>query len=66
LCPYQVGDPYSWIPDAFTNHSEDSSGVLGAVVRLNGRVVQVHEEHRWFRVEATFPGGTLRECFKFI
>ena len=61
----EIGDPYSWVPEVFSEHVHLSSIKLGAVARLNGRVVLVNEAHRFFRVEAAFPGGTLRECFKF-
>lgn len=61
----EVGAPYCWKPAAFSDHSDAVAGILGVTVRLNGRVVYVNEEHRFFRVEARFPGGVLRECFKF-
>ena len=32
---------------------------------VTGTVVQVHEEHRWFRVEYENRCGKLHECFKF-
>ena len=61
----RVGDPYVWIPTAFTCFSDYSQKILGANVKLCGRVIEVSEERRWFRVEAAFPGGVIRECFKF-
>lgn len=61
----KVGDPWSWTPAAFTNHGDDCAGVLGAVVRVNGRITYVNRAHGFFRAEASFPGGTIRECFKF-
>ena len=32
---------------------------------ITGKVVQIHEEHHWFRVEYQSPCGTMHECFKF-
>ena len=61
----EVGDPFSWIPAAFTVHTDATSDLLGAAVRLSGRIIYVNAAHRWFRAEARFPGGVLRECFKF-
>ena len=61
----EVGDSFSWIPSAFTEHSNCTAALLGASVMLHGRVIQVNEAHRWFRVEAICPGGTIRETFKF-
>lgn len=61
----EVGAPCCWTPAAFTNHTEDSSAILGAAVHVSGRITMVHQAHRWFRVEASFEGGTIRECFKF-
>ena len=60
-----VGERWIWVPTAFTVHTEAVQLILGAEVRLSGRVIEVNEAHRWFRVEAEFPGGKLRECFKF-
>lgn len=61
----EVGAPYRWIPAAFTVYGEDSSGVLGATVYVNGRISYVNEQHLFFRAEAVFPGGIIRECFKW-
>lgn len=33
---------------------------------ITGTVIQVNEEHRWYRVEYTMPDGSIvRECFPF-
>lgn len=32
---------------------------------ITGTVVEVNEEHRWFRVQYTRGGATGYECFKF-
>ena len=61
----EVGDTYSWEPTAFMAFGITAASILQASVTLHGRVTMVHEEHRWFRVEAEFPGGVLRECFKY-
>lgn len=32
---------------------------------ITGTVIQIHEEHRWYRVEYELPGCIGHECFKF-
>lgn len=61
----EVGEPICWVPAAFTEHNSGVAGMLGAAVRLSGRIVYVNLEHRFYRVEAACEGGVLRECFKF-
>lgn len=61
----EIGAPVSWIPAAFTSHGDDSAGILGVTVRVNGRIVYINREHRWYRAEARFAGGVIRECFKY-
>ena len=60
----EVGQPWSRVPTAFSAFSDKTLGILGATTRVNGRIIYVNEEHNWFRAEATFAGGTIRECFK--
>ena len=60
----EVGDPYSWTPACFINHLPEEAARLGATVRVNGRVIYVNRAHGWFRAEATYAGGTIRECFR--
>lgn len=61
-----VGDPISWTPTAFrAGDLSLTDRVLGAAGRVDGRVVYVNAEHRYFRAAAAFPGGVIRECFKF-
>ena len=61
----EVGEPICWVPAAFTEHNTGVAWKLGAADRLSGRIVYVNEAHRWYRAEASFPGGVIRECFKF-
>ena len=61
----EVGEPICWTPAAFTHNTDNSAGVLGLTVRVSGRIVYVNAEHRWYRAEASFPGGVIREGFKF-
>ena len=61
----EVGAPYRWTPSAFTEHNSGVAGMLGASVRVSGRIVYVDLEHRYFRAEAACEGGVLHECFKF-
>lgn len=58
-----IGDTYSWTPDAF----EGASG-LGSFEKLktvHGRIVYINERHRYFTAEADVNGIKLRESFKF-
>lgn len=61
----ELGAPYCWTPFAFTEHNSGVAGMLGAAVRVSGRIVYINAEHRFFRVEGRCEGGTIRECFKF-
>lgn len=61
----EVGEPICWTPAAFTHNTDKTEYILGITVRVSGRIVYVNEAHRWYRAEATFPGGTIREGFKF-
>lgn len=61
----EVGQPWSWVPTAFSAYSDKSQGVLGATTRVNGRIIYVNRAHGWFRAEAVFAGGIIRECFYF-
>ena len=60
----EIGDKYILIPAANTDHSSN----FGEILRqpITGTVVQIHEEHRWFRVAWEIqPGRIAFECFKF-
>ena len=63
----EVGDLYHFLPAAFT----DSTGlkILPSLdnrgLQVTGEVIQVHSEHRWFRVEYENRNGIQHECFKF-
>lgn len=61
----EVGAPCCWTPAAFTEHNAGVAGLLGAAVRVSGRIVYVNLEHRFYRAEAACEGGVIRECFKF-
>ena len=62
----EIGDKIRFVPSANTDHSAGFTGTLRAEV--TGTVIQIHEEHRWYRVEYTLgtePGCIGHECFKF-
>lgn len=42
-----------WTPDGF------------APVEVTGEIVEVHEEHRWYRVRYEAFGAVMHECFKY-
>ena len=63
-CPYQTGDPVRFKPAAFFTNVAGFGTDLD--VEVSGTVVQIHEEHRWYRAEYRTPGGTVQhETFKF-
>ena len=62
----ELGDKIRFIPAANFGKSAGFEGVLRKEV--TGTVVQIHEEHRWYRVEFILgdtPGCIGHECFKF-
>lgn len=63
-CPYEIGDKIRFRPAAFARTRGDDLG-WEIPVEVTGTVIQIHEEHRWYRVEYTMPGCIGRECFKF-
>lgn len=61
--PYEIGDKFRFIP---TCNAENTNG-FGEILRVDvtGTVVQVHEEHRWYRASYDTPQGVQHETFKF-
>ena len=63
----EIGDSFTFMPAAFTDVRSEK--VLPHLEMKNlsttGNVVQIHSEHRWFRVAYDSPSGILYECFKF-
>lgn len=58
----EIGDTYRFRPSANTDHSSGFPEILA--VEVTGTVVQINEEHRWFRVRYAMPGGLeAYECF---
>lgn len=57
---YEVGDPIVFTPFAFTLHKEP-----GMSDKVNGRVIFVHEEHRYFVAAGKVNGAEVRESYKF-
>jgi hypothetical protein len=50
-------------PCANVDNTAGFGTVLGAEVV--GQVMQIHEEHHWYRVQYQTPQGTRFETFKF-
>lgn len=61
---YEIGDTYRFVPAANRDHTAGFSEILRDQ-KVTGRVIQINEEHRWFRVEYNMPGCIGHECFKF-
>lgn len=59
----KIGDSYRFVPAANFDHSAGFPELKDR--EITGTVVQIHEAHRWFRVEYRTPGCIGHECFKF-
>jgi len=58
----QIGDKVRFTPSANTDHSSGFPEILA--VEVEGTVVLINEEHRWYRVRCELPGGAVfHECF---
>ena len=57
----RVGDRHSFIPAANYDHSAGFAQIL--LREICGTIVEVNEEHRWFRVEYRRGEVTGYECF---
>lgn len=62
-CPYEIGCMVRFVPCANIDKTDGFGEMLGCEV--TGPVVQVNEEHRWYRAAYETPQGTRYECFKF-
>lgn len=62
LCPHEIGDRITFIP----SHAAACLPELQLRERrVTGTVVQIHAEHRWYRVAYPLDGRLCHECFKF-
>lgn len=63
-CPYAVGDTVRFVPSANKGASAGFGGELR--VQVTATVIQIHEDHRWYRTAWEMcPGCTGHETFKF-
>lgn len=61
-----VGDEIRFVPSAYINGFGSESAKDNLRGPLIGTVVQVNQEHRWYRVAyPTEYSGTQYECIKF-
>ena len=60
----KVGDKMRFTPSAFCGFKDQI--IKGAEVEVTGTVIEVNEEHGWYRVEYAYAGGryTDHETFK--
>ena len=63
-CPHELGDRIRFRPSAFARTRGEDGG-YEIPVEVTGTVIQIHEEHRWYRVEFQMSGCIGHECFKF-
>lgn len=62
----EIGDKIRFTPSAFSEINTDKSWeIFGVVTQVTGTVVQIHEEHRWYRVRYELAGTIQHETFKF-
>lgn len=59
----EIGDKVRFTPACNHDHSCGFPEIMRR--ETTGTVIQIHEEHRWYRVEYTLPGCIGHECFKF-
>ena len=60
----EIGEKKRFIPSGFSDYKDPAA--LSAVIEVTGTVVEIHEEHRWYRVEYFVrERGPYYECFKF-
>ena len=63
-CPVEIGDTVRFNPSAYCSGTAGLGMDLDVVVEAT--VIQIHEEHRWYRTEWRTAGGRiLRESFKY-
>ncbi len=61
----QIGDKIPFCPSAFIETQEDRNGKRYKMAHtVTGRVTYIHPEGRYYTVEATVNGYTVRENFK--
>lgn len=62
----EIGDKIRFTPAAFSEiNTEKSREIFGVVTQVTGTVIQIHEEHRWYRVRYELAGTVQHETFKF-
>ena len=61
----EVGDKVRFIPSAFADEFGNARKTLGVCGEVTGEVIQIHEQHGWYRVRYEIrPGCTGYETFK--
>lgn len=64
----KIGDKFKFIPTAWErpNNGSEAARLRRQTEWVMGTVVQIHEKHRWYRVEYELKyAGKQSECFKF-
>lgn len=59
----EIGDKIRFVPAANYDHSAGFADIL--MRDVTGTIVQIHAEHRWFRVEYMRGSVIGYECFKY-
>ena len=62
----EVGDKITFMPTAWTVlATEKARDTFGVATKVTGTIVQINEEHRWYRVRYEVAGTIQHETFKF-
>ena len=60
----QIGDSYTWTPEAFEGEASGSRDKrLRRARSVTGRIVYIHPRRRYFLAEAKVGNAVIRECF---
>lgn len=60
----QIGDSYTWTPEAFEGEASGSRDKrLRRARSVTGRIVYIHPQRRYFLAEAKVGNAVIRECF---
>ena len=61
--PARLGEKVTWSPSCFVRSQESCYLLVDQVV--HGSVIYVNDAHRYYTVEGSCNGHTIRESFKF-
>lgn len=63
-CPYEIGDKLRFKPAAYAASASGFGSDLE--IEVTGTVVQIHEEHSWYRARYDTPAGHPLRDFQIL